>query len=58
MDFNPLLHRNQLSLILQERAANAEERRAYVQFARDHSVQLQMIEAKSDAPGAVCGFPK
>lgn len=58
MDLNSLLHRNQLALTLQEKAANAEERQAYVQFARDYSVRIQIKQSKSGAPSAVCGFPK
>jgi len=36
MDLNILPGRHQQALMLQEKAANAEERRAYRQFARDH----------------------
>jgi hypothetical protein len=57
MDLNQLLHRHQVVLMLQERAANAEQRQAYRQFARDYSVQIQMKRTKSGAPDAVCGFP-
>lgn len=57
MDLNLLLHRHQLSLMLQERAANDEERRAYRQFARDYSVRIQMTRTESGALNAVCGFP-
>jgi hypothetical protein len=57
MDLNLLLHRHQIALMLQEKAANEEERRAYCQFARDYSVQIQMTRTQSGAPDAVCGFP-
>jgi hypothetical protein len=57
MDLNLLLHRHQLALMLQERAANDEERRAYHQFARDYFVRIQMTRTESGAPNAVCGFP-
>jgi hypothetical protein len=57
MDLNLLLHRHQLSLMLQEKAANEEERRAYRQFARDYFVRIQMVRTESGAPDAVCGFP-
>jgi hypothetical protein len=57
VDLNLLLHRHQLSLMLQERAANDEERRAYRQFARDYSVRIQMRRTESGASNAVCGFP-
>ena len=42
MDFNLLHPRNELALLLQEKAASDEERRAYRQFANDHSVRLQL----------------
>ena len=57
MDLNLLLSRHQHALMLQEKAANEEERRAYRQFARDHFVQIQMTRAENGAPDAVCGFP-
>jgi len=57
VDLNLLLHRHQVALMLQEKAANPEERRAYRQFARDYSVRIQMTRANSGAPDAVCGFP-
>ena len=37
MDLNILPGRHQQALMLQEKAANPEERRAYRQFARDMS---------------------
>jgi hypothetical protein len=52
-----MLHRHQTALMLEERAASAGERRAYRQFARDHSVQIRMTRMKNGAPNAVCGFP-
>jgi hypothetical protein len=58
MDLNLLLHRHQVALMLQEKAANAEERRAFRQFARDFSVQIRMTPTESGAPEADCGFPK
>ena len=57
MDLNLLLSRHQEALMRQEEAANAEERRAYRQFARDHFVQIQIKRAENGAPDAVCGFP-
>jgi hypothetical protein len=57
VDLNLLLHRHQLALMRQAKAANDEERRAYRQFARDYSVQIKMIRTESGAPNAVCGFP-
>jgi hypothetical protein len=56
MDLNLLLHRHQVALMLQERSADAEERRAYSQFARDYAVQIAMRRTKSGAPDANCGF--
>lgn len=41
MDLNLLLERNRLALMLQEKTASDEERRAYRQFARDCSVPTQ-----------------
>jgi hypothetical protein len=57
MDLNTLLHRHQLALMRQERAANDEERRAYRQFASDCSVQIEMKRTENGAPDASCGFP-
>ena len=57
MDLNLLLHRHQAVLMLQEKAANPEERRAYRQFAHDYSVRIQMTRRENGAPDAVCGFP-
>jgi hypothetical protein len=57
MDLNLLLHRHQIALMRQEKAASVEEQRAYVQFARDYSVRIQMIRTEGGAPDAVCGFP-
>jgi hypothetical protein len=57
MDLNSLLHRHQIALMRQERAANAEERLAYRQFARDYAVKIQITRSKGGAPDAVCGFP-
>jgi hypothetical protein len=57
MDLNLLLHRHQLALMRQEKAASDEERRAYVQFARDYSVQIRITREQGGAPNAVCGFP-
>jgi hypothetical protein len=56
MDLNLLLHRHQVALMLQEKAADAEERRAYSQFARDYAVQIAMRRTTSGAPDASCGF--
>jgi len=57
VDLNRVLHQHQAALALQERAAKAEERRAYCQFARDYSVQIQTIRTKSGAPKIITGFP-
>lgn len=57
MDLNILLGRHQQALMLQEKAANPEEQRAYRQFARDHFVQIQITRALNGAPDAVCGYP-
>jgi len=57
MDLNILLGRHQEALMLQEKAANPEERRAYHEFARDHFVPIQITRALNGAPDAVCGFP-
>jgi hypothetical protein len=57
MDLNQLLHRHQVVLMLQEKAADEEEQRAYRQFARDYSVQIQIMRNEAGAPNAVCGFP-
>ena len=57
MDLNSLLGRHQVALMLQARAGNEEERRAYRQFARDFSVRIRMTRAEGGAPVAVCGFP-
>jgi hypothetical protein len=57
MDLNLLLHRHQLALMQQERAANDEERRAYIQFARDYSVQIEAARTKAGALTVVTGFP-
>ena len=57
MDLNQLLHRHQVALMRQENAATPEEQRAYVQFARDHSVQIQTKRAESGALNVVTGFP-
>ena len=57
MDLNILLDRHQQALMLQEKAANPEERLAYREFARHHFVQIQITRSKNGAPDAVCGFP-
>jgi hypothetical protein len=57
MDLNLLLHRHQVALMRQEKAASPEERRAYVQFARDYSVQIQTARTESGALSVVTGFP-
>jgi len=57
MDLNMLLDRHQQALMLQEKAANPEERLAYRDFARHHFVQIQITRSKNGAPDAVCGFP-
>jgi len=58
VDFNSLLHRHRLALMLQEESANAEEQRAYRQFARDYCVQIRMTRSEGGDPKAVCGFRK
>ena len=57
MDLNQLLHRHQVALMRQEKAASEEERRSYVHFAREFSVQIMMFRSKSGGLSAVCGFP-
>jgi hypothetical protein len=57
MDLNQLLEKHQVALMLQERAGNDEERRAWRQFARDHFVRIQIERTEGGAPDAVCGFP-
>ena len=57
MDLNFLLHRHQVALMLQEKAANAEERHAYRQFARDYAARIQVTRTANGAPDAICGFP-
>jgi hypothetical protein len=57
MDLNVLLYRHQVALMRQQQAANDEERRAYRQFARDYSVQIQITRVGNGAPTAICGFP-
>ena len=39
VDLNELLHRNEVSLILDEEATNLEERRAHEQFALDYAAR-------------------
>jgi len=58
VDFNSLLHRHRLALILQEKSANEEEQRAYRQFARDYCVQIRMTRSEDGDPKAVGGFRK
>jgi hypothetical protein len=57
VDLNLLLHRHQVALMRQEQAATPEERRAYVQFARDYSVQIRARRTESGALNVVTGFP-
>lgn len=57
MDLNLLLHRHQLMLMLQDRAGNPEERRAYRQFVHDYFVRIKITRSEGGAPNAVCGFP-
>lgn len=58
MDLNLLLERNRLALMLQEKAASDEERRAYRQFAHDCSVPEQAAAANSGSVKLVCGRKK
>lgn len=55
MDRNRLLQRHRTVLMHQEKVANEEERRAYRQFVRDSSVQIQVNRTESD-PDVTCGF--
>ena len=57
MDLNLMLNRHQLALMLQEKCASEEERRAYGQFARDYSLRIRMTRNDGGAPYAACGFP-
>ena len=57
MDLNQLLEKHQVALMLQEKAANDEERRAYRQFARDYFARIQILRTEGGAPNAGCGFP-
>jgi hypothetical protein len=57
MDLNLLLHRHQVALMRQDKAANPEERRAFRQFAHDYSVRIQMTRTEGGAPDAATGFP-
>ena len=52
MDPEMLLHRNRRALMLQAKAGNDEERRAYRQFARDYSVQIDVERTKIASPDA------
>lgn len=49
MDLGILLRRNARALMLQARAGNDEERRAYRQFAGDYSVPIEAESAVSIA---------
>jgi len=57
MDLNLLLYRHQIALMRQPKAGNDEERRAYRQFARDYSVQIEIRRTETGAPTAIFGFP-
>jgi hypothetical protein len=57
VDLNLLLYRHQVALMRQEKAASPEEQRAYVQFARDYSVQIHTMRSESGALSVVTGFP-
>lgn len=54
MDLNRLQPGNEVSLMLQEKAGNDEERRAYRQFVHD-LVRIQMTRTDT-GPEAVCCF--
>jgi hypothetical protein len=56
MDLNRLLHRHQRSLMLLDKAATDEERKAHSQFARDYAVQIRIVRNELGAADAVCGF--
>jgi hypothetical protein len=58
VDPNLSLHRNQQALMLQAKASNPEEGRAYRQFARDYLVRIQMTRTESGEPDVFCGFPR
>lgn len=53
-----LPYRHGLSMMLQEKGASEEERRAYQQFARRYFVQVRMTLTESGARNAVGGFPR
>ena len=55
MDLNLLHPRNEVSLMLQDKAGNDEERRAYRQFVHD-LVRIQMTRTETGASEAVCRF--
>lgn len=57
MDLNLLLHRHQVALMLQAKAADVEGRRAYAQFVRDHSLQIQTARTESGALTVVADLP-
>jgi len=51
-----LLHpRNEISLMLQDKAGSEEERRAYRQFVHD-LVRIQMTRTETGASEAICRF--
>ena len=58
MDLNKMLDLNRAALMLQQQAANQEERRAYRQFASDFSVRIRMIRTENGVPSTICGFSK
>lgn len=55
MDLNRLHSGNEVSLMLQDKAGNDEEQRAYRQFVND-LVRIQMTHTDTGAPEAVFGF--
>lgn len=55
MDLNHLLYRHQLSLMMVDRAATPEERRAHGQFARDYEAEIRTLRSALGAPGAFVG---
>lgn len=57
MDSNLLMERNRRALSLQEKAGSEEERRAYRQFARDYSVQIQLKQTENSSVDGAFAFP-
>lgn len=58
MDLNRLLEHNRRVLVLQEKAASEEERRAFRQFVLDHSVSTTLRQIGSGSAEANGTFPE